>query len=122
MKCNSCVTVYHQNGLDVATHFEKWDRYNYGDDKTPKVWFYGGIGASIDKGYDNANDFDCRIPYEENLGLNVANFSIGDIVVEGCLDFDIEKQTDLKDYTIFNITSIKNNKTGQCKHIHLGGK
>lgn len=116
MKCNSKVTIYHQNGLN-ENHFEKWDRYNY-----DYVWFYGNEDAKIDKGYTEANSFDCRIPYEKNPNLDIANFSMGDIVVEGHLDIDIETQTDLNDYLIYNISSKKNNKTGCSKHIHIGGK
>ena len=117
MKSNSSLTIYHQNGLDIATHFEKWDRYNY-----DKVWFYGGKGASINKGYDNANDVQIRVPYELNRGLNINNFSIGDIIVQGTLDFNIETQQDLENYQIYNITSINNNNFGNNQHIHLGGK
>lgn len=117
MITNSSLTIYHKNGLDVATHFEKWDRYNYND-----VWFFGGKGAGINKGYDNANDFDCRIPYDKNSELDITNFSIGDIVVQGTLDFDITTQEDLSDYLIYNITSINNNNFGINKHIHIGGK
>lgn len=116
MKCNSKITIYHQNGLN-ENHFEKWDRYNY-----DYVWFYSKENAEVNKGYNEANSFDCRIPYDKNSQLNIANFSMGDIVVEGHLNIDIESQTDLSDYSIYNITSISNNKTGCSKHIHIGGK
>lgn len=115
MITNSSLTIYHNSGLDVATHFEKWTRYNYS-----KVWFFGGKGASINKGYDNANDVEIRIPYYQGLDIN--NFSIGDIIVKGTLDFDIQRQQDLANYDIYNITSIKDNKFGKNQHIHLGGK
>ena len=116
MITNSSLTIYHNDGLDVATHLEKWTRYNYDN-----VWFFGGKGASIDKGYDNANDVQVRIPYNQNE-LDIENFAIGDIIVQGTLDTDIETQEDLNDYLIYNITSIKNNNFGHNKHIHLGGK
>ena len=96
---------------------EIWNRYNY-----DKVWFFGGEGAGINKGYDNANDFDCRLFYGHYDNLNVGNFSIGDIVVQGTLDIDIEAQQDLEDYQIYNITSINNNNFGSKPHIHIGGK
>lgn len=115
MITNSNITVYHQGGLDVSTHLEKWTRYNYSN-----VWFFGGKGASINKGYDNANDVDIRIPYNSNI--SIGNFSIGDIVVQGTLDFDITKQQDLSNYQIYNITSINDNNFGSNPHIHLGGK
>ena len=117
MITNSSLTVYHKDGLDVATHFEKWTRYNY-----DKVWFFGGKGAGINKGYDNANDVEIRVPFDQNEDLDVGNFAIGDIVVQGTLDFDITTQQDLENYLIYNITSIKNNNFGNNQHIHLGGK
>ena len=113
----SSLTVYHYDGLDVATHFEKWTRYNY-----EKVWFFGGKGAGINKGYDNANDVEIRVPFDQNDNLNVGNFAIGDIVVQGTLNFDITTQQDLENYLIYNITSIKNNNFGNNPHIHIGGK
>lgn len=115
MITNSSLTIYHNNGLDVTTHTEVWVRYNY-----DKVWFFGGKGAGINKGYDNANDVDIRIPY--NDGLDINNFKIGDIIVQGTLDFDITRQKDLSNYQIYNITSINNNNFGNNPHIHLGGK
>ena len=54
------------SGLDVSTHLETWTRYNY-----DKVWYFGGKGAAINKGYDNANDVEIRIPYDENENLNI---------------------------------------------------
>lgn len=117
MITNSSLTIYHKNGLDLTTHFEKWDRYNY-----DKVWFFGGKGAGINKGYDNANDVQIRIPYDKNSGLNINNFAIGDIIVQGTLDQDINTQQDLSNYMIYNITSINNNNFGINQHIHLGGK
>ena len=117
MITNSSLTVYHRNGLDAITHLEKWTRYNY-----DKVWFFGGRGAGINKGYDDANDVEVRIPYDQNAGLDIKDFSIGDILVQGALTTDIETQQDLSNYEIFNIKSINNNNFGKNQHIHLGGK
>lgn len=117
MITNSSLTVYHKDGLDVATHLEKWTRHNYDN-----VWFFGGKGAGINKGYDNANDVQVRIPYNQNNGLEIEDFAIGDILVQGTLDVDIETQQDLQDYLIYNITSINDNNFGNNQHIHLGGK
>ena len=114
MITNSNITVYHQDGLDT-NHLEKWTRYNYSN-----VWFFGGKGASLNKGYENANDVDIRIPYSSSI--SIGNFSIGDIVVQGTLDFDITKQQDLSSYQIYNITSINDNNFGNNPHIHLGGR
>ena len=115
MITNSSLTIYHK-GYDKTTRLETWTRYNYS-----KVWYFGGKGASINKGYDNANDVEIRIPYDQNENLNIEHFSIGDIIVKGTLDFNIETQEDLKNYNIYNITSIKNNTFG-TQHIHIGGK
>lgn len=116
MITNSSITVYHQNGLDVSTHLEKWKRYNYSN-----VWFFGGKGATLDKGYDNANSVQVRIPYKDN-DLSIGNFSIGDIVVQGTLNTDITKQQDLSSYLIYNVTSINDNNFGNNPHIHIGGR
>lgn len=116
MISNGNVTVYHK-GFNEETQLEKWIRFNYYD-----VWFFGGEGAGINKGYDNANNFDCRIPYETNSTLDVRNFAVGDIVVQGDLDEDITTQQDLNGYLVYNIVSITNNTYGRNKHIHIGGK
>lgn len=117
MITNSSLTIYHQDGLDITTHFEKWTRYNYDN-----VWFFGGKGASSNKGYDNANDVQIRLPYSKNEGLNIENFAIGDIIVQGTLDLDINTQEDLSNYLIYNITSINDNNFGINQHIHISGK
>ena len=116
MITNSSVTIYHK-GYDDKKNIETWTRYNYLD-----VWFFGGRGAGINKGYDNANDFSCRLPYDKNDNLDISNISIGDIVVQGTLDKEIETQQDLEEYLVYNIVSISNNNFGNSKHIHIGGK
>lgn len=116
MLTNGGLTIYHK-GLDEETRFETWTRFNY-----DHVWFFGGKGAGINKGYQDANDVEVRIPYDQNSGLNINNFAIGDIIVQGTLDLDIETENDLIDYLTFSITSINDNKFGYNKHIHIGGK
>ena len=116
MITNSSLTIYHK-GFDKENKVEKWTRFNYN-----KVWFFGGKGASVNKGYDNANDVEVRIPYDQNEELDIKDFAIGDIIVQGTLTTDINTQQDLKDYLIYNITSIKDNKFGNNQHIHIGGK
>lgn len=115
MITNSSITIYHKSGLDEHKNIV-WTKYIYND-----TWYFGGKGASINKGYDNANDVEIRIPYKQNT-LNITNFAIGDIIVKGTLDVNITKQSDLKDYDIYNITSIKDNNFGNNPHIHIGGK
>lgn len=117
MITNSTLTVYHKNGLDVATRTEKWVRYNYDN-----VWFFGGEGASTNKGYENANDVQIRIPYKQNDNLDPNNFDIGDIIVQGTLDIDIETQQDLEGYLVYAITSKTDNQFGSQPHIHISGK
>lgn len=116
MLVNNAVTIYHK-GLDVRTKTEIWVRYNYS-----KAWFFGGKGAGINKGYDNANDVEVRLFYQLNNNLNIQNFSIGDIIVKGNCTLDISTQQDLKNYEIYNITSINDNKFGTNPHIHIGGR
>lgn len=116
MAKNIPITIFHKV-YNKTTRLEEWIRYNY-----EFAWLFGGKGASINKGYDNANDVDARIWYETNENLDINNFKIGDIIVKGTLNFDIDKQQDLKDYDIYNITSINNNDFGTNPHIHIGGK
>lgn len=115
MITNSELTLYHK-GLDPITRIETWTRYNYN-----KIWWFGGKGASTNKGYDNANDVQIRIPYNQNE-INISNIAIGDILVKGRVEIDITKQQDLKNYQVYNITSINNNTFGSEPHVHLSGK
>ena len=115
MIINASLTHYHKT-LDETTRLEKWIRYNYDN-----VWWFGGKGSSINKGYENANDVNVRIPYDKN-DIDISNLAIGDIIVKGTLDTDITTQQDLKNYEVYNITSINDNNFGIDKHIHLGGK
>lgn len=116
MLVNSSVTIY-QKGFDNNNKTEKWKRFNY-----DKVWYFGGRGAGINKGYDNANDVEIRIFYKLNDNLDIKNFNIGDIIVKGTLTQDIKKQQDLKGYEVYNITSINDNTFGTNPHIHIGGR
>ena len=116
MITNSSITIYHK-GFDETKRLETWTRYNY-----DKVWLFGGEGAGINKGYDNANNIQVRIPYKEYNDLQIGNFAIGDIAVPSTLDIDIITSDDLIDYRRFVITSIVDNTFGKNPHIHLGGK
>ena len=115
MITNTSLTIYHKE-YDETTRLEKWIRYNY-----YKVWWFGGKGSSVNKGYDNANDVDIRIPYMLN-NIDIGNIQIGDILVKGDLATDITTQQDLVDYETYNITSINDNDFGNNPHIHIGGK
>lgn len=116
MITNNSVTIYHKSGLS-KNHDEIWTRYNYSN-----VWFFGGQGSKRNKGYDMANDFDCRIPYGQNSNLNIVNFSKGDFVVAGTLDFNITSPQELNSYEVYNIMSITDNNFGNNPHIHIGGE
>lgn len=116
MLVNSSLTVYHKI-LDEETRMPKWIRFNY-----ENVWWFGGRGAGISKGYKDANDVEIRIPYDANTGLNIENLKIGDILIQGTLENDITTQQDLSNYEVYNITSINDNKFGNNQHIHIGGK
>lgn len=116
MLVNGAVTIYHK-GFNENTRTETWTRYNYDN-----IWFFGGQGSGINKGYENANDFDCRIWYDKNTNLNIENFARGDIVVQGKLETNINTQQDLSEYLVYNITSINDNNFGESPHIHIGGK
>ena len=115
MITNSKLTVYHK-GFDKQNRIETWTRYNYDN-----VWWFGGKGCSTNIGYEGANDVQIRIPYSQNE-MSIINFDIGDILVQGELDLDISKQSDLSNYEIYNITAINNNVFGNNQHIHLSGK
>ena len=115
MITNASLTHYHKT-LDETTRLEKWIRYNY-----ENVWWFGGKGSSINKGYENANDVNARIPYDKN-DIDIGNLAIGDIIVKGTLGTDITTQQDLNSYEVYNITSINDNNFGINRHIHLGGK
>ena len=116
MLVNSDMTLYHKV-LDTETRIEKWERYYI-----EKVWWYGGKGANTQKGYENANDVQIRIPYEMNENLNIANFNVGDIVCKGNIEKTITSQSELNGVEYYNITAINNNTFGNNAHIHLGGK
>lgn len=114
MVTNSSLTLYHCS-LNETTHLETWERINYSD-----VWWFGGKGSKINKGYDNANDVDVRIPYDKNT-VDLSKVSIGDIIVKGTLSTDITTQQDLSSEEVYNITSINDNNFGNSPHLHLGG-
>ena len=112
MLVNSSLTVYHKVEID---HDYKWVRYFY-----KNIWWFGGKGSSLNKGYENANDVQIRIPYDLNSSLDYNNFGIGDILVQGEYK-DITSEEDIQG-EYYNITSLNNNVFGNNKHIHIGGK
>ena len=113
MLVNSSLTVYHKVS---DNHDYKWVRYNYNN-----IWWFGGKGSSLNKGYENANDVQIRIPYDLNPKLDYNNFGIGDILVKGTIKTDITSESDIES-EYYNITSLNNNVFGNNKHIHISGK
>lgn len=112
MITNNSIT-YYQKSLDEHK-LDKYKKYIF-----EKVWAFGGKGSSINKGYENANDINVRIPMEFVDDKSI--FKIGDIIALG-VQGNIEKQSDLKDVEFYKVTSITINEYGNNPHIHLGGK
>lgn len=117
MKINSSMTLYHKD-YNKKTRLDEWIRY-----PIENVMWQGGEGASINKGYDKANDITVFIPYNKNKELENVPFSIGDIIVKEIIEDNITKQSDLK-VNNYNITTIIDNNYGssEMKHIQLGAK
>ena len=113
MITNAEITVYHRE--KTSKHEAKWTRYNYNN-----VWWFESKNANVNKGYDNADTLKVRLPYNQNI--NIDNFKIGDILIKGKITIDIESQQDLKEYDIYNITTLDNNNFGNNPHIYIGGK
>ena len=113
MITNGKITIYHK---DIENHNNIWKRFVYYN-----TWFFGGKGSSTNKGYQTDNDCQIRIPYRANIGLNIKNFAIGDIIVPSEVKEDITSENDIKG-TYYNITTIVNNIFGNNHHIHLSGK
>ena len=115
METNASMTLYHKR-FNSETRLDDWDRY-----PIENVMWQGGKGASINKGYEKANDISVWIPYNKNKELNKVPFSIGDIIVKGDVSVEITKQSDLK-VDNYNITTLINNDYGSdnMKHLQLG--
>lgn len=100
---NSDITVYHKdNGV--------WQKHNY-----KNIWWFSKKDADINTTYSKDNDVNIRL--WNNTEIN--EFSIGDIIVKGNLDIDINDQHDLSDYLVYNIIQLKNNNYSFRKHIHI---
>lgn len=112
MITNNVITYYHK-GLNEQ-RLETWVKYVFKD-----VWAFGGKGSSINKGYDNANNINIRIPMKYVTDTSI--FNIEDIVAIGEQPA-ITKQSDLNGKEFYNIRSVNINNFGNNPHVHLGGK
>ena len=117
MTTNTSMTLYHKV-FDKINRLDKWERYTF-----KNVMWQGGKGASINKGYEKANDISVFIPYFGNDNLGNISISIGDIVVKGIIEENITMQSDLK-VDNYNITTLINNDYGSTTmhHIQIGAK
>lgn len=112
MITNNSIT-YYKKYLD-ENKLTKWQRFYFND-----VWLFDGKGSSINRGYENANDVDVRIPIEYVKDTSI--FEIGDIIAVGNQS-EIQKQSELDGKEFYNVTSVNVNSFGNNPHIHLGGK
>ena len=112
MITNKTITYYSKGQNEQK--LETWTKTIF-----TSAWVFGGKGSSINKGYENANDVDIRIPIKFVKDISI--FKIGDIIAIG-KQSDITKQSDLKDIEFYNVTSVNINDFGSQPHIHLGGK
>ena len=112
MITNNDITYYHKTLDD--NRLEVWNKTIFND-----VWAFGGKGSSTNRGYENANDLDVRIPMERVTDVKL--FTRGDIVAIG-IQPDIQKQSDLEGIEFYNVTSVNINNFGNNAHVHLGGK
>lgn len=113
MITNKSITYYHK-ALNPKTKLEEWNKTIF-----RSAWVFSGKGSSINKGYENANDMNVRIPMEFVRDKSI--FNIGDIVAIG-IHADITEQSDLEGIEFYNVTSVNVNDFGNNPHIHLGGK
>lgn len=104
MQANSDLTIYHKVN-------NRWERYNYKD-----VWWFSKKDADINYTYSKDNDVNIRI-WNDN---DISKFRVGDIVVKGTLESDIDDQHDLDNYLVYNIIQLKNNDILHSNnHIHV---
>ena len=117
MTTNTSITLYHKV-FNSETRLNEWKKHYI-----LYVMWQGGKGASINKGYEQANDVKVFIPKDVNDLTNI-KFDIGDIIVKGVIGQEITKQSDLKDIETYNIKTILGQDFGSevMNHIELGGK
>lgn len=117
MITNTAITIYHKR-YNSNTRLDEWDIY-----PIKNAMWQGGKGASLNKGYEKANDVSIWLPYSKNKKLSQIPISIGDIIVKGETKEKILKQSDIK-VDNYNITTLIDNNYGSpnMQHIFIGAK
>lgn len=105
------ITIFHYEN-------EKWAKKYY------KGVFQGGLGASLNKGLDKANDVKIWLFYSKNDQLNIKDIHINDVIVKGRVEKDIKILSDLNEYETFNIMTLIDKDYGSydMQHIFIGAK
>ena len=82
MPTNTDITIFHKN-LDKNTGLYTYEKIYY-----KFVNWQGGIGANLNKGYEQANDVSIWIPKLENeiCDVNKFDFIVGDFICKGKIE------------------------------------
>lgn len=114
MKANTDMTIYHKT-YDGVNRKDKWQKHI-----VHSVMWQGGKGASVNQGFEQANDVKV---FTKDMTI-IDYVKIGDIIVKGNVNKDIKTQQDLSNEEFYNVTTIINYDYGSegMKHIELGGK
>lgn len=108
MLTNADITIYYRT-YDKKTRLDKWNFTQY-----QGVNWYGKQAVSVgDSGLSAADSYIVRIPTDD--GLQAVN---GDIVVKGLVNDEITNPAQLKQYQIFVITAIRDNRRGSPNMHH----
>ena len=110
------ITVFH------IVYDEETQTEEYVTTYFSNVSWQGGIGASLNKGFVEANDLEIRIFHKDNADLDNQTINIGDIVTKGKIVEKIKTKSELEE--AYNITSIIPHKRGSIatNHIQIGAK
>lgn len=105
------ITIFHYEN-------EKWAKKHY------LGVFQGGLGASLNKGLEKANDVKIWLFYKDNKKLKIKDIHIDDVIVKGRVEKDIKILSDLNEYETFNIMTLIDKDYGSydMQHIFIGAK
>ena len=111
MITNKTITYYKKSlGND---RLPVWTRYVF-----ENVWVHSTHGSNVNKGFENSNSINVRIPMEEINDRSI--FDIEDIIAIGEYG-DITQQNDLQGKEFYNVRNVTINDFGNNPHVHLGG-